>query len=146
MNIKVVVVNSAQMLEQAMKIRTAVFVEEQGVEKELEFDGLDHLATSYLLLLDNVPVGTTRVRKTKEGCKIERFAVLKNYRIQGLGKTLLHDVMNKTLPLGERIYLNAQEQVVEFYKKNGFQVCSDRFVEANIPHFQMVSVESLIRG
>ena len=57
----------------------------------------------------NQPVGTARYRSTKQGIKLERFAVLKDYRGLGVGKALLSYAI---MHLEEKIYLNAQEQVV----------------------------------
>ncbi|MCO6495260.1 MAG: GNAT family N-acetyltransferase [Bacteroidetes bacterium] len=128
--------NSNQ-LEIALAIRRKVFVEEQFVSEELEFDGLDDVSETYLLFIDDKAIATTRLRPTDKGLKIERFAVLQDYRNKGFGRMLLLFILKEISDFGKLIYLNAQEQVVEFYKNYGFEICSNRFIEAGIPHFQM---------
>ena len=67
-------------LEGVYTIREKVFVEEQNVSKEEEYDEFELASTHLLASIDKKPVGTCRIRKTKSGVKLERFAVLKNYR------------------------------------------------------------------
>ena len=85
----------------------------------------------------NKPVGTARHRFTRQGIKLERFAVLKDYRGLGVGKALLSYAIN-ALGREKKIYLNAQEQVVGFYGKLGFKNTGVRFFEAEVPHFRMI--------
>jgi predicted GNAT family N-acyltransferase len=68
---------------------------------------------------------------------MERFAVLKEYRGKGIGEELVKYTFDK-LKDNDFIYLNAQESVIKFYKKFGFEVVGDCFFEADIPHKRMI--------
>ena len=122
----------------ALEIRTVVFVEEQKVDRKIEYDGCDSEAVHYLLFYNETPVGTARRRITEGGIKLERLAVLKTHRGLGLGGGLMQFMMDEILPTEKKIYLNAQEDVVDIYKKYGFEREGKMFVEANIKHYKMV--------
>ena len=65
----------------AFEIRDLVFCKEQKVSKKIEFDGLDEFCDQYLAKINELPIGTARIREEKKGIfKIERMAVLKKYR------------------------------------------------------------------
>ncbi len=127
-----------ELFKEAEKIRIKVFVEEQNTDFDEEFDGLDDKAEHFLIFFDNKPVGTSRVRITKEGVKIERFAVLKQYRRKNTGAELLKKILEEYLPLNQKIYLNAQVQAMKFYEKFGFKKTGKLFYEANIKHYKMI--------
>ena len=118
-------------------IRKEVFVREQRIPEKIEFDDKDLYSTYFIAKYKNQPVGTARYRSTKRGLKLERFAVLKDYRGLGVGKALLSYAIN-ALGREKKIYLNAQEQVVGFYGKLGFKKIGVRFFEADVPHFKMI--------
>lgn len=122
---------------QIFKIRQEVFVEEQKVDREEEFDGYESSSLHYLGLLDGKAAGTARWRITEKGIKLERFAVLKSFRKNGVAAAVLSKVLADVIPAGHRIYLNAQVSAMGFYEKNGFKKEGPMFVEANIDHFVM---------
>lgn len=126
-----------KLLNQARVIRETVFIKEQGVDSALEYEG-DETAKHYLLNLNDNFVAAARWRKTENGIKLERFAVLKEYRNKGVGKLILDAVLSDALPFGKPIYLNAQEKAVNFYLKNNFAVEGDMFLEAGIKHYKMI--------
>jgi predicted GNAT family N-acyltransferase len=130
--------DDASLFDKARIIRTEVFVIEQKVENNLEFDGLDIDCIHYLAVVDDNPAGTARWRETQIGCKLERFAVLKEYRGIGVGDALLDSVLKEAKPLSRTIYLNAQDVAVRFYEKNNFKIIGDSFIEANIVHYKMI--------
>lgn len=117
-------------------IRTKVFVEEQGVAPELEWDGLDE--TSYHVLAcapDGAPIGTGRL--LQDG-RIGRLAVLPEWRGKGVGRALLELLLVIANKMGnEVVELHAQTQVVGFYRKRGFTRYGKEFIEAGIPHVAM---------
>ncbi|MDH5395950.1 MAG: GNAT family N-acetyltransferase [Gammaproteobacteria bacterium] len=118
------------------KIRTTVFIKEQNVPFELEWDEYDSESVHILACLNNVPVGTARLLKSGH---IGRMAVLKEYRNQGVGRAILKYVLNLALTKSfPEICLSAQEHAVEFYKKAGFKVTSEVYMDAGIPHYDMV--------
>ena len=132
-------INDAIELEIAFKIRELVFVEEQSVSIEEEFDEFDPYCRHFLASLDSVPCGTARLRETKNGIKLERFSVLGEYRNKKIGKYLVQTLLKEALfEASGEIYLHAQVSVLNFYKKEGFLETGDVFLEANIPHQRMI--------
>ena len=123
---------------QALQIRTKVFVEEQHVDKRLEFDGKDPESKHYLALYNNTAVGTARWRKTTYGIKLERFAILQEYRSKKIGQEILNCVLADVTTLKDPIYLNSQKSAIGFYLKNGFFIHGESFFEAEIEHVRMV--------
>jgi len=127
--------------QQCLDIRRKVFIEEQNIPKELENDVYDSVATHYLLILNNIPpinIGTARWRETDKGIKLERFAVLKEFRNKGFGKIILNEIIKDIIDFNKLIYLHAQKDAVKFYLKNNFKITGQPFYEANIEHYLMV--------
>jgi len=117
-------------------IRTKVFVEEQGVPPELEWDGLDE--GSYHVLAyapDGSPIGTGRLLQDGH---IGRIAVLLEWRGKGVGRALLEMLLVIANKMGnEEVILHAQTRVLGFYRKRGFTKTGREFMEAGIPHVAM---------
>jgi predicted GNAT family N-acyltransferase len=122
--------------EQAVAIRRKVFVEEEGVDASLEYDHEEE-SHGYLLLLGGRALATARWRETEKGIKLERFAVLPEFRNRGLGGIVLKEVLNDVLPLGKTIYLHSQLRAVPFYERSGFVREGDIFYEAGLGHYRM---------
>ena len=142
-NIKVYKIDTEDQLNDAFSIRQEVFVEEQEVDSELEYDEFEDISTHFLAVYENTPVGTCRWRKTKNGIKLERFAVVKDKRERfGVGSALmreaLKDISSYASNKDKEQYLHAQIQVVDFYKKFGFHPIGNQFEEAGIQHFKMI--------
>jgi predicted GNAT family N-acyltransferase len=118
------------------RIRLTVFVEEQGVPVELEWDGMDPDSVHFLAVeSDGAAIGT--VRLLPDG-HIGRMAVLKPWRKQGVGHALLTRVLDYARARGDRkVMLNAQTTAVEFYRREGFAVIGNEFMDAGIPHLYM---------
>ena len=75
-------IENASDKKKAFEIRDLVFCKEQKVSKKIEFDGLDEFCHHYLAKINELPIGTARIREEKKGTfKIERMAVLKEYRL-----------------------------------------------------------------
>ncbi|GAA0682226.1 GNAT family N-acetyltransferase [Marinobacterium maritimum] len=116
-------------------IRESVFINEQHVPPELEFDGLDEAAVQVLVLVEGLPVGTGRVL---EDGHIGRIAIMKAFRGQGLGARVVLSLIDEAAKAGcQRVYLGAQIQAVEFYQKLGFAPYGEEFMDAGIPHIHM---------
>ncbi len=125
----------------AFEIRNLVFCEEQKVSKEIEFDGLDQFCNHYLAKINEVPIGTARVREQIRGTfKIERMAVLKRYRKKGVGKAIIKKILKHYLNLNNmnKLILNSQIEAKGFYEKFGFVEVGKEFIEANIKHQKMI--------
>ena len=117
-------------------IREQVFIEEQHVPVELEWDGLDEQAI-HLLATNNLhqPIGT--VRLLADG-HIGRMAVLASWRKQGVGSKLLNEITQISRQIGlKHVFLNAQTTAVKFYSQHGFNANAEVFMDAGIPHQYM---------
>jgi len=125
-----------ELADQVFAIRRKVFVEEQGVDPNLEYDKEDQ-ATHYLLFLAGKPIAAARWRETEKGIKLERFAVLPEFRNRGFGEIILEAVLKDVAGSGKTIYLHSQARAVPFYERNGFIKEGEMFVEAGIEHFYM---------
>jgi predicted GNAT family N-acyltransferase len=118
-------------------VRDAVFIVEQAVPADLEFDACDLRCVHVLALDGDRPVGTARVDLDYDG-KIGRVAVLAEYRGRGIGIRLLESVERIAREWGlESTWLNAQAGAVSFYEKLGYRLEGEPFVEAGIPHRRM---------
>ena len=127
--------------KKAFEIRNKVFCEEQKVSKIIEFDGMDKFSNHYLAKFNEFPVGTARVREKKKGIyKIERMAVLKKYRMEGVGKAIIKKILDQYIIIGKNnnLILNSQIKAKDFYKKFGFVEVGKEFTEANIKHIKMI--------
>ncbi len=137
MEIELKIIESDDDIETCLSIRRQVFILEQEIPEGIEMDDDRIEATYVLALMDGIPIGTARWRTTKFGIKLERFAVLKEFRNFGVGKALVLFVLNE-LKNEKNIYLNAQKSVISFYENLGFKVRGDLFYEAEISHRKMV--------
>ena len=133
--LKVEVVDWRQQQDRLKAIRKSVFIDEQHVPKELEWDGLDADCTQFLASLNSTPVATARL--TPQG-QIGRMAVLKDYRGKDIGNRLLAFVLEQAQRQGhDQVFLHAQVSVVRFYENQGFVAEGDVFVDAGIDHVPM---------
>lgn len=140
MNILVKKASSEEEIQQCLDIRNIVFVMGQHVPKCDEVDGKDQESDHYLLTIDSIPVGVARVRYIEHFAKIERVAILNAYQGQGIGahlmKAILSDLKRSAAILAAK--LSSQSYAIPFYEKLGFIVCSEEYMDANIPHKDMV--------
>jgi predicted GNAT family N-acyltransferase len=118
-------------------IRRQVFVVEQNCPPELEWEFEDE-STHFLATVDDIPAGAARWRKTDKGYKLERFAVLQDFRGLGVGQALVRSVLSDLPADATYVYLHAQIQAVRLYQKLGFETTGPEFEEAGIRHYKMV--------
>lgn len=140
-NILVKVVSSPDDLEKVFAIRRKVFVEEQHCPPELEWE-FEEESTHFMGTVNGTPAGAARWRRTDKGFKLERFAVLKEFRGYGVGKSLVAAVIDNLPDEAEYVYLNAQLTAIGLYEKFGFVKEGPQFEEAGIQHFKMVLKEN----
>ncbi|MCC5927892.1 MAG: GNAT family N-acetyltransferase [Cyclobacteriaceae bacterium] len=133
-------ISAPEKLQLAFKIRHTVFVNEQGVPANEEMDAFENSSEHFLAFDDEgKAIGTARWRKTEAGCKLERFAVLREYRKNGIGGLLVEAVKND-IQLHDpkaKMYLHAQVTAIDFYEKYGFIKSGDSFDECGIWHYKM---------
>jgi predicted GNAT family N-acyltransferase len=128
-------------LRKAFHIRKEVFVEEQGVPLEDEFDEFDNLdgqCEHILVYFEEQPVGTGRVRWVNEFGKLERICIMEPYRKSGLGKVIITALEEIAQEKGAaRVKLHGQTHAEGFYKKLGYKSSQSVFIEDGIPHLLM---------
>ena len=134
-NIQIKQVSWQQAEHHLRAIRTPVFIEEQFVAPDFEWDEIDHSALHLLAMLENVPVACLRIIDYH---KIGRMAVLKAFRRHGLGAALLLEAVKLCKAHGSNcVYLSAQTHAIEFYQRYGFKVTSEVYQDVHIPHVDM---------
>jgi predicted GNAT family N-acyltransferase len=140
---KVVKVSNEDQLKDCFSIRQKVFIEEQGIDQRLEYDGLDNQCTHFLGYYQNQAVSCVRLRDCGESIKLERLATLPAFRGKGLGKLLTNEVTNwfSSNAVGKQLYLHAQDSAISFYQKLGWVPEGEPFTEAGIGHQKMIYKE-----
>lgn len=124
----------------ALKIRNQVFVREQGVPLDREIDNYEAYTIHFVLYQDTeTPMATVRLLPLEDGkIKVQRMAVLKEFRKKGLGKVIMeaaetfaneHDY--------QQLVLGAQLTARDFYQRLGYQAEGDIFLDAGIEHVTM---------
>lgn len=118
------------------RIRDSVFIAEQAVPPELEWDSEDAGATHFLAFEGEFAVATARLLSDGH---IGRVAVLKDWRGLKIGDTLMRAVIAEAERRGlHRQVLSAQVHATRFYQRFGFVVLSDEYLDAGIAHVDMV--------
>lgn len=128
-------------LEDAFRIRKEVFVEEQGVPLQDEFDGYDEPdapARHILVYYEGHPAATGRLRWIGDTAKLERICVRATMRKFGLGSVVVKGLEKIAQEEGfHKAKLHAQTQAQKFYSKLGYVQVSEEFIEDGIPHIVM---------
>ncbi|WGG47244.1 GNAT family N-acetyltransferase [Rossellomorea sp. DA94] len=136
MNVEVA--KTEDQIQEVFHIRKTVFVEEQQVPLEEEIDEYENDSTHFVLYDQNKAVGAGRFRILDGVGKVERICVLKSIRGKGAGRTMMLAIEEyaKRQPLAQ-LKLNAQTYAIPFYEGLGYQVTSEEFLDAGIPHKTM---------
>ena len=127
--------------QEAIKaVRQQVFIIEQSVPVELEWDELDSTCLHLLVSGNDADnIATARFHIEKGSAHIGRMAVLKPYRQQGIGSIMLATLLEQAaLNNVKEIVLNAQTAAVGFYQRYGFVAVGNEFQDAGIPHYKML--------
>ncbi|MEL3974664.1 GNAT family N-acetyltransferase [Rossellomorea oryzaecorticis] len=137
---RVEIANSESQLEEVFQIRKTVFVNEQHVPLAEEIDEFENGSTHFVLYDGDLAAGAGRFRIVDGGIgKIERICVLKNLRSKGAGREIMlameQYAKDKSIP---KLKLNAQTYAIPFYEGLGFEIVSEEFMDAGIPHKTMV--------
>lgn len=129
-------------LRKAFAIRKEVFVLEQGVPPQDEFDqfdALDGICEHILVFYKDQAVGTGRVRFLEDVGKLERICILEPYRNFGLGKVIIKALEEIVEGRGAiQVKLHGQTHAEGFYTKLGYRTSSEPFMEDGIPHILMI--------
>lgn len=123
---------------EAARIRTEVFMAEQGFKDE--FDDIDEIALHTVLYSANIPAATSRIYYDEERKSyiVGRIAVIKSLRGHGIGRVIIENAERtvKTMK-GTRISLHAQERASAFYRKQGYSETGERDFDEDCPHVWM---------
>jgi len=127
-------------LDDCLGIRRIVFIEGQDVPEDLEIDGLDETSHQFLVTENKKPVATARVRIIDGVAKVERVAVLSEMRGKNVGLQLMNYILNsfQDNDTVQSFKLGSQEHAMGFYEKLGFEKYGKRYMDAGIPHYDMV--------
>jgi|TARA_B110000967_G_C18481246_1_gene362225 predicted GNAT family N-acyltransferase len=119
-------------------IRKSIFIEEQLVSAELEWDDWDNKAKHIIIIFNNVPIGCARLIFIDKIMRLERMAIIKSKRYRGFGTNLLFEIIriakNEKI---DRICISAQIQAMFFYQKIGFISEGGIYNDAGIKHIKM---------
>ncbi|MGK8803205.1 GNAT family N-acetyltransferase [Acinetobacter seifertii] len=131
-----VIADDWEQLEKDVKyIREQVFIQEQGITPEDEWDDFDAIAVHFMVYDKEQLIATARLLPQHS---VGRVAVLMPYRKQGIGKILMQHIIdyarNQKLPY---LKLSAQTHVTAFYEALGFQVQGEVYQDCGIPHIDM---------
>jgi len=125
----------------AAPVRTAVFIEEQAIPAEMEWDEADHTAL-HAVVRNRLgqPLATGRLLTEAPGvARIGRMAVLRAVRGTHLGRDVVNALMAAAWARGDRqVILSAQRSAVGFYARLGFEERGPEYEDAGIPHVDMV--------
>lgn len=138
MELRVEKITTKEQQDIAFEIRKQVFVIEQNVAQEEEYDEFEKSSVHFLVKADGKAAGTARWRFTENGIKLERFAILEAYRGKGLGSAIVQAVLADLPAEKKLVYLHAQLTAIPLYRKFGFKVTGAQFTEAGIEHLKMV--------
>ena len=119
-------------------LRYEVFVIEQKVPEDMEWDEFDEIAWHAIVTADNQTIGTGRLIMHDRIAKIGRMAVQSSRRNQGIGKSILNALIQTAKEKGaQECILHAQTHAIAFYAKEDFEPHGPIFDEAGIPHVEM---------
>lgn len=137
---KVMIAENQKQRQDCLDVRMKVFVQEQKVPADLEIDELEEECVHFILYNeDGTPAGTGRYREVDGYGKAERICVMSDVRQKGSGRMIMSAIEDYARSRSmKKVKLHAQVQAIPFYEKLGYQVVSDVFMDADIPHKTMV--------
>ena len=139
MSVTVREARDAAEVQAARELRIRVFCDEQGVEPELEVDGLDDEATQVIALDESGVIATCRLRYPEAGvCKLERMVVDARQRRLGVAAKLMDWAEEEARANGAKtMVLNSQVRAQAFYASCGYVPEGETFLDAGIEHIRM---------
>lgn len=140
MDFKTTTDTNSSVYTESLAIRKKVFIDEQFVDESLEIDELESKTTHIVGYYEGTPCCTARLYlKDSNHLKIQRVAVLKEYRNRGIGRDLLEEIekLAKHTFSVHYLVLDSQDHAIPFYEKSGYTVTGEGFLDADIPHHHM---------
>jgi predicted GNAT family N-acyltransferase len=131
----------------ALRVRRAVFVAEQGFPADTEPDGLDALSRHAVIYADREPVAAGRLWWADGDFHVGRVCVLAGWRGQGVGDALMRLLLHAALEHGARgVTLGAQEAAMPFYARYGFAPDGPPYAEDGVAHRRMRAEAGALRA
>ena len=125
-----------QLQQDAKLIRKLVFISEQNIPEQDEWDDQDAISQHFVVYDQNQPIATARLLANNS---VGRVAVLKVYRGQGIGRLIMLEIIAYAQAQKRpSLQLSSQVHAVSFYEKLGFSIQGDEYDECGIPHIEMV--------
>lgn len=122
--------------QDAKLIRKLVFISEQNISEQDEWDDQDAISQHFVVYDQNQPIATARLLANNS---VGRVAVLKAYRGQGIGRLIMLEIIAYAQAQKRpSLQLSSQVHAVSFYEKLGFSIQGDEYDECGIPHIEMV--------
>lgn len=123
----------------AEQIRFTVFVDEQNVPAALEIDAYEEEAIHFVGYENGQAIAASRIRFVDDYGKLERICILKAHRGKQYGKQIIQAMEQEIKRQGyEKAKLNGQTYAEGFYNKLGYKTTSEAFMDAGIPHVEMI--------
>ncbi|WP_312100730.1 GNAT family N-acetyltransferase [Acinetobacter venetianus] len=125
-----------QLQQDAKLIRELVFISEQNIPEQDEWDDQDAISQHFVVYDRNQPIATARLLVNNS---VGRVAVLKTYRGQGIGRLIMLQIIAYAQAQKRpSLQLSSQVHAISFYEKLGFSIQGDEYDECGIPHIEMV--------
>ncbi|WP_278394659.1 GNAT family N-acetyltransferase [Acinetobacter venetianus] len=125
-----------QLQQDAKLIRKLVFISEQNIPEQDEWDDQDAISQHFVVYDQNQPIATARLLANNS---VGRVAVLKAYRGQGIGRLIMLEIIAYAqIQKRPSLQLSSQVHAISFYEKLGFSIQGDEYDECGIPHIEMV--------
>ncbi|MEZ2904053.1 GNAT family N-acetyltransferase [Acinetobacter terrestris] len=119
----------------AKLIREQVFIQEQQIAVEDEWDAEDAISVHFVVYDQDQPIATARLLQNNS---VGRVAVLKSHRGLGIGKLLMHQIIQQAKhQQREFLKLSSQVHAIQFYAGLGFKVEGEQYLDCGIPHIDM---------
>ena len=120
------------------EIRKVVFTDELNIPESYLFDKYDKTCDQFLIKNGEITVGALRLRKENNAIKLERMAILSEYRKMSFGIKAIYEVKKYCITKSEsKIFLDSIYDIRDFYKKCGFVEIGGIFERVGLPHIKM---------
>ncbi|MGE8537813.1 MAG: GNAT family N-acetyltransferase [Acinetobacter sp.] len=124
-----------ELQQHAKAIREAVFIQEQNIAAEDEWDELDAISIHFVVHAQDQAIATARLLANNS---VGRVAVLKSYRGLKIGQQLMQAIINYAhADHMENLKLSSQVHAIGFYQALGFEVQGEEYLDCGIPHIDM---------
>ena len=125
--------------QHALEVRISVFIEDQGIDPQLELDDQDEFYFHVVGYDENLPICVARIKIDQNVLTVQRVAVLSRYQRQGVGRQLLNEIKRFAQKQSvTQLFLSAQHTAVPFYESIGYAtVEGSEHMDADILHFDM---------